>query len=154
MLSAMAKLLATLVTYPAIVIKSRMQVMRGFSGPVDQCAVLTVVQMWGWSSASALQQVWLGVGEENKELPAGVHECMCVCVCRWARVCVQAVNASTAAEVRYVGVVDAVARIIGAEGVAGLFKGEWVGTHRHGTWGRMRGCAAGEEGEDWQPQGQ
>lgn len=59
MLSAMAKLLATLVTYPAIVIKSRMQ----------------------------------------------------------------AVNASTAAEVRYVGVVDAVARIIGAEGVAGLFKG-------------------------------
>lgn len=58
MLSAMAKLLATLVTYPAIVIKSRMQVMCGFNGPVDHCAVHTPVQMWwearGWSSTLAL----------------------------------------------------------------------------------------------------
>jgi len=35
----------------------------------------------------------------------------------------QAANSTTAAEARYVGVWDAVARILGAEGLAGLFKG-------------------------------
>lgn len=59
-------------------------------------------------------------------------------MCRWVHAREQAVNASTAAEVRYVGVVDAVARIIGAEGVAGLFKGKWVGG--------VRGCLCMREG--------
>lgn len=36
----------------------------------------------------------------------------------------QAANAQTAAEARYVGVWDAVARILGAEGLSGFFKGE------------------------------
>jgi adenine nucleotide transporter 17 len=38
-------------------------------------------------------------------------------------VVLQAVNASTAAEARYHGVLDAVAKIVQAEGVVGLFKG-------------------------------
>eukprot|EP00967_Tisochrysis_lutea_P010714 scaffold12228_cov14-Tisochrysis_lutea.AAC.1 len=35
----------------------------------------------------------------------------------------QAANASTAADARYSGVMDALVRILGTEGVAGLFKG-------------------------------